>query len=72
MVNMHPWRCHECKEPVDLESPKTCKCYREIWVCTSCTFKREKKEFLPVMYRGTDWRICPSCSKIAIPYKGEQ
>jgi hypothetical protein len=43
----------------------------EKWKCTDCLWQGTKKECLPVMYRSTDWRQCPSCESIAIPLSGE-
>lgn len=41
------------------------------WKCTDCVWQGAKKECLPVMYWGIDWRQCPSCRSIVIPLSGE-
>jgi len=61
-----------CKDvPHDIGITLVNAIYSKNWKCTSCMWAGAMNEAMPVMYRGTNWRNCPSCSNIAIPISGE-
>ena len=45
--------------------------HNEEWTCTKCAWNGKINKTIPVMYKGIDWRHCPSCQNIVIPTSGE-